>query len=99
MLMRMLGNAIGCAAFGGVLNVLMLRHLHEAGWSDLLSFDDAQRLLGGESLSAAESQVLQGGLATGLCWVFWGVFAASLIAFVLSWRVRELSAKQPIENS
>jgi len=92
MLMRMLGNALGSAMFGGLLNFWMLRHLLATGWGDRLSVDDTQRLLGGEYLPAGMSEVLRGGLALGLGWVFWGVFAAAAIALSLSWRVTNLNA-------
>jgi len=97
MLMRMLGNALGSALFGGVLNFLLLRWLQSGGWADRLSVDDTQHLLGaggGDAMDTAAQAVLREGLAHGLSWVFWGVFAAAAITLVLSWKVRDLPAEQ-----
>jgi hypothetical protein len=87
-LMRILGNALGAAVFGGVLNVALHRYFAARGGEAGLSLESMQSLLGGAASSAgAGSAALHAGLGSGLHVVFWvGVlFAAATMA--ASWRL------------
>jgi MFS family permease len=100
MLMRMLGNAVGSALFGGLLNLMVQRHLEREGWAGRLGVDDLQQLLGaapattGQAAAAdpAVLTVLREGMAGGLHWVFWGVCLAGVVTLLLAWRARNLDA-------
>jgi EmrB/QacA subfamily drug resistance transporter len=95
MLMRTLGNAIGSALFGGLINHVLQRHLAEQGQSVRLSVDDVQSLLGGPGrnpLDAASLAVLQTGLAASMQWLFWGVLLVSLLTCAIAWRMRDWKA-------
>ncbi len=101
MLMRMLGNAVGSALFGGLLNVMVQRHLEREGWAGRLGVDDLQQLLGGLPAASGPARtaadpavlaVLREGLAGGLHWVFWGVCLAGALTLLLAWRSRNLAA-------
>jgi EmrB/QacA subfamily drug resistance transporter len=98
MLMRILGQALGAALFGGVLNWQMtkwLRHEHvDAG----LSLDSIQDLLGegpstAKTVSADVLPVLREGLSRGLHMVFWGIAIMGLITLIVSYRIPELDRK------
>ena len=78
-LMRILGNALGAAVFGGVLN-LALRPDRVAGGIDTLPLrEDLPGVLGGGALHS--------GLSSGLHMVFWAVLLFALIAVAASWLV------------
>ena len=79
MLMRILGNTLGAAVFGGVLN-FALRQDPVAGNVDALPLRD---ILGG----AAPAGALQSGLSSGLHMVFWAVLLFSLMAVAASWLI------------
>ena len=76
MLMRILGNTLGAALFGGVLNFMVRRG---AGPSAMQSLQDV--------LSAGS--VHPASLASGLELVFWGVVAFSAFALAACWMIPE----------
>lgn len=92
MLMRTLGNAIGSALFGGLINYSLQRYLAGQGQSGRLSVDDVQSLLGGRSLDAASMNLLQQGLAVSMQWLFWGVLLVSVLTCAIAWRMRDWKA-------
>lgn len=96
MLMRMLGNAMGTALCGGLLNLLVQRHLGAAGWGGQLGVEDMRRLLGGavSQSDPALLAALREALAAGLHWVFWGVFVAGVLTLLLAWQARDLAPAQ-----
>ncbi len=87
-LMRILGNALGAALFGGVLNIA-LSHFVGGSGIDSVSLEGLQDLLSGApaAKSAAAGAAMQAGLATSLGVVFWimALFAAATLA--ASWRM------------
>lgn len=96
LLMRIMGNALGAAIFGGLLNISLQRYIERQGLGDQLSSRDLPDLLSGGEHAAAEIggsllQVLHDGLAQGLSAVFWGLAGFALIALFMAWRVPDLS--------
>jgi len=97
MLMRILGNALGAAIFGGVLNLRLRAFLAERGLERRISLDSVQGLLGegapraGAVLSGPAARVLREGLSTSLHLVFWGVVLSAAATLVVSWLVPDLS--------
>jgi EmrB/QacA subfamily drug resistance transporter len=85
-LMRILGNALGAAVFGGVLNLALRHALGESGAAALLG--SAQDLLGGEASGAFRL-----GLASGLHWVFAVVALVSAVTLAASWMMPDHRAR------
>ena len=95
MLMRILGNALGAALFGGILNYQMARYLGRNGLEGRVSLDSIQDLLGEAAPRAARLPadvlaVLRTGLAESLHVVFWGVALLALVSLLAAWRIPEL---------
>jgi hypothetical protein len=95
MLMRILGNALGAALFGGVLNFQMSRYLRRSGLEGRVSIDDIQELMGDAApraarLGAPVLEALRAGLAESLHLVFWGIVAMALVTLAAAWRIPEL---------
>jgi EmrB/QacA subfamily drug resistance transporter len=95
MLMRILGNALGAALFGGVLNWMMSRYLRREGLQDRVSLDSIQDLLGESApgaarLSAEVLGMVREGLAQSLHVVFWGIALAAAATLYFAWRIPEL---------
>lgn len=99
-LMRILGNALGAALFGGVLNFLLQRNLDEKGLAKTFSIDSVQNLLGGAHAApggvASKAAALIGGpagdalraaLESSLLGVFWGVAIAGALTLALTLRI------------
>ena len=83
MLMRILGNTLGAAVFGGVLNFALRQDL-VAGRADALFLRENLRdVLGG----AAPVGALHSGLSSGLHIVFWAVLLFALITVAASWLI------------
>lgn len=94
MLMRILGNALGAAIFGGVLN-FKLRHYLAGRGSPGISLDNINDLLGGtagqaHALGAEADRVLREGLSQGLHLVFWGILVVAVVTLLASWMVPNL---------
>lgn len=101
MLMRNLGNAVGAAMLGGVLNLALSRHIARHGLAGTISLDSVRDLVPhGEGVPAvpaaagAALEVLQGGLSESILLLFWIVAAFSVAILVLSWRVPDLEPGQ-----
>ena len=96
MLMRILGNALGAALFGGLLNWQMRRWLRREGLEDRVSLDSLQDLLGegapraGAALSPDVLALLREGLSASLHVVFWGIALMALLTLLAAWRIPEL---------
>lgn len=95
MLMRILGNAIGAALYGGVLNYQMQGWLRREGMDGVVSLEDIQGLLGGEGgattgLDPNIMDALRDGLAGSLNTVFWGIALMAGITILVAWRIPEL---------
>lgn len=98
MLMRLLGNAIGVALFGGVFNAVMQHRLVSGGLAGRFSMDSVQGLLD-RSSSAGQALLAEGGaalrlaLAGSLEAVFWGVLVAALAAMALALRLPQVTLR------
>ncbi len=98
MLMRNLGNAVGAALLGGVLNLRLARYLESVGIGDLVSLDSVRDLIGesapgGAEVPAAALPGLQQGLQLGLDLVFWVIVAFAIATLLVSWRVPDLEER------
>jgi EmrB/QacA subfamily drug resistance transporter len=82
MLMRNLGNAMGTAALGALLNYRLGQHLQSKGLHGEVSVAD---LLRESSLPPETLAHMQTGLHDALSLVFWVVFGAVLAAAVAAW--------------
>jgi EmrB/QacA subfamily drug resistance transporter len=99
MLMRNLGNAVGAALFGGVLNLSMTRYLRRRDLADRVSLDSVRELVGEGApgiggLDPATAALLRDGLTGSLHLVFWGIVICALTILAISWRVPDLE-RQP----
>ena len=95
MLMRILGNALGAALFGGVLNYQMARYLGREGLEGRVSLDSIQDLMGEAAPRAARLgadvlALLRAGLADSLHVVFWGIALLGFVTLFAVWRIPEL---------
>lgn len=95
MLMRILGNAMGAALFGGILNFQMRRYLARNGLADSVSMDAVRDLMGDAvpsagRLAAPVLAVLRAGLAGSLSVVFWGIVAMGVMTLAAAWSIPEL---------
>lgn len=98
MLMRILGNAVGAALFGGVLNFQMRRYLARNGLEDSVSMDSVRDLMGDAAPSASRLAepvlaVLRGGLSESLHVVFWGIAVMGALTMIAAWRIPELERR------
>ncbi len=97
MLMRNLGNAVGAALLGGVLNVRLARYIEARGLGDTISLESVRELIErgageGVAMGSAAMEVLQGGLSASLLLIFAIVVVFALGILVLSWPVPELKS-------
>lgn len=88
MFMRNLGNTIGAALLGGILNSQLLSYMkeHGKGISEDLTLDSANILLNEEqrsALSIGVKKILQDGLTVSIHSVYLTVFVFALISFIL----------------
>ncbi|HET7321939.1 MAG TPA: MFS transporter, partial [Longimicrobiaceae bacterium] len=98
MLMRNLGNAVGAALLGGLLNFRLGSYIEEHGAVGQISLDSVRDLVGGiphDDLGAGALDLLRDGLAQGLGLVFWMIFALAVATLLVSWRIPNL---HPAEN-
>jgi MFS family permease len=104
MLMRILGNALGAALFGGVLNWRMSRYLRRSGLEGQVSIDSIQELMGDAApragrLGAPVLEALRAGLAESLHLVFWGIVLLGIVTLVIAWSVPEMERPDAAEAS
>lgn len=87
MLMRNLGNALGAAAMGALLNHHLRGYLEKQGLADRVSVENVRDLVGSAQthLDRASFHALQDGLSASLHLVFWGVFASVVLAALCAW--------------
>jgi EmrB/QacA subfamily drug resistance transporter len=95
MLMRMLGNALGAALFGGILNAWMGRYLRRSGLEGRVSIDSIQALMGDAAPGAARLgapvlAALRTGLSQSLHLVFWGIVLMGVVTLAFAFRVPEM---------
>jgi MFS family permease len=95
LLMRILGNALGAALFGGVLNYQLARYLGREGLEGRVSLDSIQDLMSEAAPRAARLgadvlALLRVGLADSLHVVFWGIAFLGLVTLFAVWRIPEL---------
>ncbi len=91
LLMRLMGNSVGAALLGGVLNASVVAGIARAGASDVIDLGSVERLLepagpasAGPELAPAVSELLRQLLAGGIERVFVVTCAAALLLFVLT---------------
>ncbi|HEX6134906.1 MAG TPA: MDR family MFS transporter [Longimicrobiales bacterium] len=95
MLMRNLGNAVGAALLGGVLNARIATYIEARGLSSVISLDSVRQLIERRAgatvpLSAEALRVLRDGLSASLLLVFSAVAAFAAVVLLISWRVPDL---------
>ena len=91
LLMRLMGNSVGAALLGGVLNAAVVAGIARAGAQDTLDLSSVERLLnpagaaaGGPELGGAAQALLQELLAGGIERVFVITCVGALLLFVLT---------------
>lgn len=89
-LMRILGNALGAAVFGGVLNLALRHALGSVGAAAPLA--STQNLLE-SGIAGASAAALHLGLASALHWVFAAVALFSAAALAASWMMPDQRAR------
>lgn len=100
MLMRNLGNAVGAAMLGGLLNLRLASYIERRGLEAVISLDSVRDLIqageggGAQTLGQGALDVLRDGLAASLTLVFWAVAAFAVAILVISWRVPDLHPEQ-----
>lgn len=85
MFMNILGNAMGAAVLGGVLNTQLTRYLKSVS-GETLNVDVINVLLDPVKRGTLSQEVLQmmsSGLANALHYVFWGLFITSVLSLLL----------------
>lgn len=98
MLMRNLGNSLGTALMGALLNHRMASYLQERGLSGKVSMESVGELLGESSRwDPALLLQVQSGLSEALGLVFWGVAAAVLIAAVIAWGAPRVTVAEDLD--
>ena len=91
MLMRILGNALGAALLGGVVNASLLRWLRREGLDGAVRLDDVTRLLeGAGSLDPALLERMRAGLERALGGAFLTMAAAAAATLVVSFLMPDL---------
>ena len=84
MFMRNIGNAIGAALLGGVLNSQLSAYLAGKSGADNLSVNSVNELLGGEGdIPASARAILGEGLTSSLHAVYFVVFLFAALSFIL----------------
>lgn len=100
MLMRSIGNALGAAVLGGILNLTLAQYLARQGLSDQVSLDSVRDLVSKRSdLDPSILASLQQGLAGSIHLVFWVIAGFALLTLVLGWSAPELFPKSPAPES
>ncbi len=87
MLMRNLGNSLGTAFLGAVLNHRMSSYIVERGLSDRVNLESLRELVGeGSRLDPALLDLIRHGLAEALHLVFWGVLISVALGGLFAWK-------------
>ena len=103
MLMRNLGNAVGAALLGGVLNARLASYIDARGLSSVISLDSVRQLIeqgsvGAGRIAGAALGVLRDGLSVSLVLVFWVVAAFAAVILLISWGVPNLHPDRIAEH-
>lgn len=103
MLMRNLGNAVGAALLGGVLNARLAAYIDARGLSAVISLDSVRQLIehgkrAAGTVAGDALAVLRAGLSVSLVLVFWVVAAFAAAILVISWRVPDLHPDRIAES-
>jgi hypothetical protein len=103
MLMRNLGNAVGAALLGGVLNARLAAYIDARGLSSVISLDSVRQLIERRTSAAVPVAtealaVLRDGLSASLLLVFWTVAAFAAAILLISWRVPDLHPDRIAES-
>ncbi|HSK18919.1 MAG TPA: MDR family MFS transporter [Longimicrobiales bacterium] len=103
MLMRNLGNAVGAALLGGVLNARIAAYIDQRGLASVISLDSVRQLIergdgAAVSIPAEALAVLRDGLSASLILVFWAVAAFAAVVLLISWRVPDLHPDRILEH-
>ena len=88
MFMRILGNSIGIALMGGILNTRLSHYLeiHSKDLDETVNLDVTNTMLDPEARASLDPNVLtilQDGLTISLHYVFWGLFILACISLIL----------------
>jgi MFS family permease len=103
MLMRNLGNAVGAALLGGVLNARLASYIDARGLSSVISLDSVRQLIERRTgvtvpIATEALAVLRDGLSASLLLVFWTVAVIAAAILLISWRVPDLHADRIAES-
>jgi EmrB/QacA subfamily drug resistance transporter len=103
MLMRNLGNAVGAALLGGVLNARLAAYIDARGLSSVISLDSVRQLIERGTGAAGPATgdalgVLRDGLSASLLLVFWAVAAFAAMILLISWGVPNLHPDRIAEH-
>jgi len=95
LLMRILGNAIGAAMLGGVINASLLAWLRREGLASVFDLDDVTRALGeAGSLDPALLARIRGGLAVALDQAFLVMAAFALVTLLVAFAMPDLGPEE-----
>jgi EmrB/QacA subfamily drug resistance transporter len=88
MFMRILGNSVGIALMGGILNTRLSSYLesHSGSFDEHIDIDITNTMLDPEKRSQLPTEIvhlLEDGLFISLHTVFWGLIVLAIISFVL----------------
>lgn len=93
MLMRSIGNALGAAVLGGVLNLTLADYLVRRELSNEVSLDTVRDLISGHSSLPPETLAqLQQGLAGSIHLVFWVIAGFAMLTLLLGWNAPEIDS-------
>jgi len=93
MLMRSIGNALGAAVLGGVLNFTLTDYLGRRQLANEVSLDTVRDLISGHSaLSDEVLSQLQVGLSGSIHLVFWIIVGFALLTLLLAWNAAEIAS-------
>jgi len=99
LLMRILGNALGAALLGGIVNASLIAWLRAEGLGDVVLLDDVARLLDG-TLARGELDVgrIRDGLRLAIDRAFVAMAVAAAVTVLLAFRVPRLDPPQRDEE-
>jgi MFS family permease len=103
MLMRNLGNAVGAALLGGVLNARIAAYIDARGLSSTISLDSVRQLIERRADSTVTLGMealleLRAALSESLLLVFGVVAAFAVAVLLISWRVPDLHPDRIAEH-
>jgi len=91
LLMRFLGNALGAALLGGVINASLMNFLRRTGLVEQVALDDVTRLLGeGATFDAELAALVSAGLSDALGLAFLVMAGLGFVTLLVTFTVPEL---------